>query len=205
MDIQQLMTKMGENARSAARILSGASPRQKNDALLAVAGRVRESAAGLMEENRKDLEAGEKSGLTSAMLDRLELTEKRIEDMALAVEQIAALPDPVGEVTGMWTRPSGFKVGRMRAPIGVVGIIYESRPNVTIDAAALCLKSGNACILRGGSEAIHSNNALARVFCYSVVDSGLPAESVQAVPITDRAAVQALRHQVLAAARFALD
>jgi len=192
MDIQKLMADMGKNARSAARTLSSATPGQKNDALENVARQLRASADRLMAENSKDLEEGERSGLTSAMLDRLKLTEKRIEEIALAVGEIAALPDPVGEVTGMWTRPSGFKVGRMRAPIGVIGIIYESRPNVTIDAAALCLKSGNACILRGGSEAIHSNNALAQVFCDSVAKAGLPAKAVQAVPVTDRAAVHAL-------------
>ncbi|MCJ7500416.1 glutamate-5-semialdehyde dehydrogenase [bacterium] len=192
MDIQKLMHDMGEKARKASRLLSGAAPAQKNDALDIVARQLRGSVDRLMVENQKDLAAGEKAGLTSAMLDRLKLTENRIEEMALAVNEVAALPDPVGEVTGIWTRPSGFKVGRMRAPIGVIGIIYESRPNVTIDAAALCLKSGNACILRGGSEAIHSNNALARVFCDSVVEAGLPAEVVQAVPLTDRAAVHAL-------------
>lgn len=192
MDIQKLMHDMGEKARKASRLLSGAAPAQKNDALDIVARQLRGSVDRLMVENQKDLAAGEKAGLTSAMLDRLKLTENRIEEMALAVNEVAALPDPVGEVTGIWTRPSGFKVGRMRAPIGVIGIIYESRPNVTIDAAALCLKSGNACILRGGSEAIHSNNALARVFCDSVVQAGLPAEAVQAVPLTDRAAVHAL-------------
>ena len=192
MDINQLMTEMGEKARAAARLLSGASPARKNDALANVAQRLRGSVQMLLEENRKDITAGEKAGLSSAMLDRLKLTERRVEEMALAVEEISSLPDPVGEVTGMWTRPAGFKVGRMRAPIGVIGIIYESRPNVTIDAAALCLKSGNACILRGGSEAIHSNKALAQVFCDSVVKAGLPAEAVQAVPVTDRAAVNAL-------------
>ena len=183
---------MGVNARAAARLLSGATPSQKNDALHIVARQLRESVGSLTVENEKDLAAGEKAGLTSAMLDRLKLTDKRIEEMALAVDEVAALPDPVGEITGIWTRPSGFRVGRMRAPIGVIGIIYESRPNVTIDAAALCLKSGNVCILRGGSEAIHSNNALARVFCDSVVEAGLPAQAVQAVPVTDRAAVNAL-------------
>ena len=183
---------MGKNARSAARTLSGATPAQKNDALERVSRSLRDSAAGLITENEKDLAAGEKAGLTSAMLDRLKLTEKRIEDMAVAVDEVAALPDPVGEVTGVWTRPSGFKVGRMRAPIGVIGIIYESRPNVTIDAAALCLKSGNACILRGGSEAIHSNHALAQLFSECVTETGLPSGTVQGVPTTDREAVRAL-------------
>ncbi len=192
MDIQQLMTDMGVKARAAARTLSGATPGQKNNALDTVARQLRGSVDRLMAENEKDLAAGEKAGLTPAMLDRLKLTEKRIEEIALAVDEVAALPDPVGEVTGIWTRPSGFKVGRMRAPIGVIGIIYESRPNVTIDAAALCLKSGNACILRGGSEAIHSNQVLAEVFREAISSAGLPVEAVQAVPTTDREAVRAL-------------
>ena len=192
MDINKLLTDMGQNARAAARALSGATPAVKNRALEVVAQKLRSSADRLKEENRKDLVAGEKAGLTSAMLDRLELTDKRIEEMAVAVEEIIALPDPVGTVTGMSTRPAGFRVGRVRAPIGVIGIIYESRPNVTIDAAALCLKSGNACILRGGSEAIHSNKVLAELFRESVGEAGLPAEAVQAVPTTDREAVRAL-------------
>jgi len=192
MDINKLMIDMGEKARKAARTLSGATPGQKNNALDTVARQLRGSVDRLMTENEKDLAAGEKAGLTPAMLDRLKLTEKRIEEIALAVDEVAALPDPVGEVTGIWTRPSGFKVGRMRAPIGVIGIIYESRPNVTIDAAALCLKSGNACILRGGSEAIHSNQVLAEVFREAISKAGLPVEAVQAVPTTDREAVRAL-------------
>lgn len=192
MNIQELMSNMGKQARAAARLLSGVTPGQKNEALASVAAKLRGSAERLTTENEKDLAAGKKAGLTSAMLDRLTLNEKRIEEMALAVEEIAALPDPVGEVTGIWTRPSGFKVGRMRAPIGVIGIIYESRPNVTIDAAALCLKSGNACILRGGSEAIHSNQVLAEIFREAVSSAGLPAQAAQAVPTTDREAVRAL-------------
>ena len=192
MNINEMMINMGKMARKAARTLSGATPGQKNNALDTVARQLRGSVDRLMTENEKDLAAGEKAGLTPAMLDRLKLTEKRIEEIALAVDEVAALPDPVGEVTGIWTRPSGFKVGRMRAPIGVIGIIYESRPNVTIDAAALCLKSGNACILRGGSEAIHSNQVLAEVFREAISKAGLPVEAVQAVPTTDREAVGAL-------------
>jgi len=191
-NINEMMLDMGQKARAAARTLSGATPGQKNNALDTVARQLRGSVDRLMTENEKDLAAGEKAGLTPAMLDRLKLTEKRIEEIALAVDEVAALPDPVGEVTGVWTRPSGFKVGRMRAPIGVIGIIYESRPNVTIDAAALCLKSGNACILRGGSEAIHSNQVLAEVFREAISKAGLPVEAVQAVPTTDREAVGAL-------------
>ena len=161
MDITKLMQEMGQKARQAGRALAGVRPLDKNRALENIAQRLRESGNRLMSENSRDLESGEKNGLSTSMLDRLRLTEGRIEDMAAAVEDIAALPDPVGEVTRIWNRPSGFRVGRMRVPIGVIGIIYESRPNVTIDAAALCMKSGNACILRGGSEAIHSNRALA--------------------------------------------
>jgi glutamate-5-semialdehyde dehydrogenase len=192
MDIQKMMIDIGVKARSSARILNGATAAQKNEALDIVAGNLRQASSLLIAENRKDLKTGEKSGLSSAMLDRLELTEKRIDEMAQAVEQVRTLQDPVGEVTRIWTRPGGFRVGRMRAPIGVIGIIYESRPNVTIDAAALCLKSGNACILRGGSEAIHSNSALAQLFSDSVTKAGLPAEAVQAVPTTEREAVRAL-------------
>ena len=192
MDINNMMLQMGLSAREAARALSSATPADKNRALAVVAGKLRSSVDRLKEENRKDLTAGEKAGLTSSMLDRLELTDKRIEDMAVAVEEIIALPDPVGTITGMETRPAGFRVGRVRAPIGVIGIIYESRPNVTIDAAALCLKSGNACILRGGSEAIHSNHALAQLFSECVTEAGLPSGVIQAVPTTDREAVRAL-------------
>ena len=192
MDITKLMQEMGQKARQAGRELAGARPLDKNRALEMIAERLRGSGTQLMAENNKDLEAGEKNGLSAAMLDRLRLTESRIEDMAAAVEDIAVLPDPVGEVTRIWNRPSGFRVGRMRVPIGVIGIIYESRPNVTIDAAALCMKSGNACILRGGSEAIHSNRALAAVFQEGIAAAGLPEDVAQVVPTTDRAAVNAL-------------
>jgi len=192
MDITKLMQEMGQKARQAGRVLAGVRPLDKNRALEIIAGRLRESADRLMAENNRDLETGEKGGLSAAMLDRLRLTEGRIEDMASAVEDIAALPDPVGEVTRIWNRPSGFRVGRMRVPIGVIGIIYESRPNVTIDAAALCMKSGNACILRGGSEAIHSNRALADVFREGIAAADLPEDVAQVVPTADRAAVNAL-------------
>ena len=192
MDIDKMVLEMGRKARSSARILLSAAPGQKNEALARVVENLRTSSQAIMAENRKDLEKGRKSGLSAAMIDRLELTPKRIEAMAQAVEEVIALPDPVGEVTRMWTRPGGFRVGRVRAPIGVIGIIYESRPNVTIDAAALCLKAGNACILRGGSEAVGSNRALAELFSESVTAAGLPAEAVQAVPTADRSAVRAL-------------
>ncbi|UCF30753.1 MAG: glutamate-5-semialdehyde dehydrogenase [bacterium] len=192
MDIGKLMQEMGVRARRAARVLSGTPTGVKDRALEIVAAKLRDSAPILREENAKDIEAGRKEGLSPAMLDRLTLTDGRIEDMARSVEEIISLPDPVGEVTRIWNRPAGFRVGRMRVPIGVIGIIYESRPNVTIDAAALCLKSGNACILRGGSEAIHSNRALAAVFQEGVKGAGLPEDVAQVVPVTDRAAVRAL-------------
>ncbi len=192
MDITKLMREMGQKAQQAGRELAGVRPLDKNRALEMIAEKLRGSAIQLMAWNSKDLEAGEKNGLSAAMLDRLRLTEGRIEDMAAALEDIAVLPDPVGEVTRIWNRPSGFRVGRMRVPIGVIGIIYESRPNVTVDAAALCMKSGNACILRGGSEAIHSNRALAAVFQEGIAAAGLPEDVAQVVPTTDRAAVNAL-------------
>ena len=192
MDIQQMMQEIGRNARRAGRVLAGARPGDKDRALRIIASKLRESADLLKEENARDIKAGEDAELSSAMLDRLTLTDDRIDDMARSVEEIVALPDPVGEVTRIWNRPAGFRVGRMRVPIGVIGIIYESRPNVTIDAAALCLKSGNACILRGGSEAIHSNRALASVFRDGVSEAGLPEEVAQVVSTTDRAAVRAL-------------
>ncbi len=192
MDVKELMLNMGRKARSAGRILTGVSSGDKNRALMLVAEKLRQNAARLSEENDKDIQTAESEGLSSALVDRLRLTPERVEDMALAVEEIESLPDPVGEITRIWNRPAGFRVGRMRVPIGVIGIIYESRPNVTIDAAALCLKSGNACILRGGSEAIHSNNALAALFQEGLIEAGLPGDAAQAVPTTDRAAVRAL-------------
>ncbi|MEJ6646430.1 MAG: gamma-glutamyl-phosphate reductase, partial [Akkermansiaceae bacterium] len=152
---------MGEKARSAARALAILSADQKNGILRAMAQGIRSAAADILAANAKDLTAGEERGLTSAMLDRLRLDEARLEAVAAGVEKVATLPDPVGEILEEWERPSGLRIQQIRVPIGVIGIIYESRPNVTSDAAVLCLKSGNATILRGGSEAIHSNRALA--------------------------------------------
>ena len=192
MDVKELMLNMGKKARAAGRILAGANSGDKDRALESVAEKLRQNIDRLSIENDRDIKAAEKEGLSSALVDRLRLTPERIEDMALAVEEIVSLSDPVGEVTRIWNRPGGFRVGRMRVPIGVIGIIYESRPNVTIDAAALCLKSGNACILRGGSEAIHSNSVLAAMFQEGVREAELPGDAAQAVPTTDRAAVRAL-------------
>ncbi|BBA37109.1 gamma-glutamyl phosphate reductase [Methylocaldum marinum] len=183
------MLTVGERAREASRAMSRAETGAKNGALLGIADALQDKTQALLADNRKDLEAGRQRGLDSAMLDRLELTEKGIAAMAQGLREVAALPDPVGEITDLSYRPSGIQVGRMRVPLGVIGIIYESRPNVTADAAALCLKSGNACILRGGSEAIHSNKAIADCIREGLEQGGLPRDAVQLIETTDRAAV----------------
>ena len=187
--IQSYIRRVGDNARAAARDMGRAETAAKNAALLAIAEALEAGAASLIAENRKDLDAGRERGLDSAMLERLDIDEKRVKAMAEGLRQVAALPDPVGEITGLTYRPSGIQVGKMRVPLGVIGIIYESRPNVTADAAALCLKSGNACILRGGSEAIHSNKAIAACIRAGLQAAGLPADAVQLIETTDRAAV----------------
>lgn len=182
-------------AKQAARPLASASSEQKNAALLRMADDIETDRETLKAENEKDLRAGRENGLTAALLDRLALTDDRIASMADGLRQIAALPDPVGEVTGMTTRPNGLRIGRVRVPLGVIGIIYESRPNVTADAAALCLKSGNATVLRGGSEAIHSNIAIARVLQSAAKEAGLPDGAIQFLGTTDRAAVAVMLKQ----------
>jgi glutamate-5-semialdehyde dehydrogenase len=191
-DIQAYMTDLGRRARAASRLLARASTAAKNGALLAIAERLDTERAVITEANRRDLEAGAAKGLDAALLDRLELTPGRIDAMIEGVRQIAALPDPVGAITDLDYRPSGIQVGRMRVPLGVVGIIYESRPNVTADAAALCLKSGNATVLRGGSEAFESNQAIARCIQAGLASAGLPEDGIQVVATTDRAAVGAM-------------
>ncbi len=188
-NLQSLMTGIGEAARRAARALSSVTTADKNRALLAIADALIAAESDLLAANAEDLAAARARGMASAMLDRLSLTAQGIEHMADGVRQIAALPDPVGEITEMVFRPTGIQVGKMRVPLGVVGIIYESRPNVTIDAAALCLKSGNATVLRGGSEVAATNRALAEVIRAGLAAGGLPADAVQIVPTTDRAAV----------------
>ena len=188
-DIAAYMQALGQRARSAARAMSRAETGAKNAALLAMAEAIEAARDTLAAENRKDLETGKARGLDSAMLDRLELTPARITAMAEGLRQIAALPDPVGSISDMNYRPSGIQVGRMRVPLGVIGIIYESRPNVTADAAGLCLKSGNAAILRGGSEAIHSNQAIAACIRAGLAQAGLPEDAVQVIETIDRAAV----------------
>jgi len=188
-DAAGYMLELGRRARAAARDMARAETAAKNAALHAIADAILADHARLQAENQKDLEAGRRGGLDAALLDRLELTGARIRSMAEGLRQIAALPDPVGAISDLDYRPSGIQVGRMRVPLGVIGIIYESRPNVTADAAALCLKSGNACILRGGSEALHANQAIAQCIEQGLAKAGLPATAVQVVATTDRAAV----------------
>jgi len=181
---------MAREARAAARDLARASGEQKDRALLAMASGLMESRARILADNAQDVAAARAAGQTAAFVDRLTLTEPRIDAMARGVRQIADLPDPVGAVTGMWRRPNGLQVGRMRVPLGVIGIIYESRPNVTADAAALCLKSGNAVLLRGGSEALRTNRAVAGVLAAAVASAGLPPAALAVVPSADRAVVK---------------
>lgn len=187
--IHDEVLQIGRQAREAANALRPLSRGVKDEALRAIAAALRQSAPTLKSENAKDLETGRQNGLTDALLDRLELTDKRIEAMAEGLETVAGLPDPVGNIAGQTVHPNGIRIARVRQPLGVVGIIYESRPNVTADAAGLCLKSGNACILRGGSEAIHSNLAIARVFIEGARAAGAPEHAVQMIAHTDRAAV----------------
>lgn len=186
------MQRLGESAREASRVLARASTAQKNQALLATADALDKSRELLLAANELDMQAGRANGLDDAMLDRLALSCKRIDEMIEGLKQVAALPDPIGEIRDMHFVPSGIQVGKMRVPLGVIGIIYESRPNVTVEAASLCIKSGNATILRGGSEAIHSNQAIAQCLNEGLAAAGFPATAVQVVQTTDRAAVGAL-------------
>ncbi|HAG96062.1 MAG: glutamate-5-semialdehyde dehydrogenase [Pseudomonadales bacterium] len=189
MDVTAYMTQVGQQARAASREMAKANTGVKNAALMAIAAAIESQRPALAEANRIDLENGRANGLEPAMLDRLELTPARIDGMIEGLHQVAALPDPVGAISDMNYRPSGIQVGKMRVPLGVIGIIYESRPNVTVEAASLCLKSGNATILRGGSEAINSNQAIARCIADGLEAAGLPHNAVQIVETTDRAAV----------------
>lgn len=189
MDLQLELEQIGRRARAASNGLRSLSRSIKDDALRNAAAALRNARASLASENAKDLEVGRAKGLSGALLDRLALTDARIDAMAEGLEVVATLPDPVGDIVSQYVHPNGLRIARVRQPLGVVGIIYESRPNVTADAAALCLKSGNAAILRGGSEAIHSNTAIARIFSAAVAASGAPADAVQIIATTDRAAV----------------
>ena len=192
MDIQNYMQTLGRQARAASRVLAATSTASKNTALLAMATEIRTHRDELLAANARDLDEARAAGLEPALIDRLTLNEKGIESMASGLEQIATLPDPVGEMTDLKRRPSGIQLGKMRVPLGVIGIIYEARPNVTADAAALCLKSGNAAILRGGKEAIHSNRAIAACVRAGLVAAGLPEHAVQVIETTDRTAVGAM-------------
>ncbi len=189
MSIKESVLKIAQDARQASLGLSKLSTSVKDKALLAMADALVKDAKFLKEANAKDIDAAKKKGISGAMLDRLTLTDKTISGMAEGLREVSRLPDPVGEVSKMWKRPNGLQVGRMRIPIGVIGIIYEARPNVTADAAGLCLKSGNAVILRGGSEAIHSNNAIAKILTHAATEAGVPGRSIQVIPIAEREAV----------------
>jgi glutamate-5-semialdehyde dehydrogenase len=188
-DIPAVMTRLGREARAAARELARATPEQKNRALHAAAAAIRGRAAEILAANARDMESARARNLSGALLDRLLLDDKRVEAMARGIEEVAALADPVGTVLAEWTRPNGLRIQRVRVPLGVIGIIYESRPNVTADAGALCLKSGNAVILRGGSESFHSSTAIQACLAEGLKAAGLPAGAIQMVPTADRDAV----------------
>jgi glutamate-5-semialdehyde dehydrogenase len=189
LSLSEVLEQIGQRAAAASRILAQATTAEKNEALLAIARRIEQEGETILTANEADLRAGAENGLSSALLDRARLDQKRIHTIANSVREVVHLTDPLGEVLKEWSRPNGLKISKRRVPIGVIGIIYESRPNVTSDAASLCLKTGNAVILRGGSEAIRSNMALADAISKGCQDAGLPEYSVQLVPSTDRAAV----------------
>ncbi len=192
MDIERRILQMARAAKDASVQMARQDTQTKNRALMLLADRLLEAAPFLKKENRKDLEAAERAGLSKAMIDRLSLKEATLEGMAKGLKEVAALEDPVGAVVKTWIRPNGLQVARVRIPLGVIGIIYESRPNVTVDAAALCIKAGNAVLLRGGSEAQHSNGALASVITKALQEAGLPGAAVQVIPVRDRKAVLAM-------------
>ena len=189
MDIKPYMAELGSKARTASRHIAKATTAQKNAALLNIADSINQNREALLDANQQDMAAGKQKGLEAALLDRLELTDARVNGMLGGIKQVAKLDDPVGEINDLKYRPSGIQVGRMRVPLGVIGIIYESRPNVTCEAASLCLKSGNATILRGGSEAIHSNRALANCISSGLDAAGMSEHIVQVIEMTDRAVV----------------
>lgn len=191
-NIERDMLALGERARAAATVMTGASEAAKNAALMAAAASLRANEAALLDANKKDLDAAAGKDFNSAFVDRLTLNPERVEGMAKGMEDVAGLPDPVGSIAAEWDRPNGLKIARVRTPLGVIGIIYESRPNVTADAGALCLKSGNAAILRGGSESFHTSRLIGDCLRDGLREAGLPEDTVQLVPTTDRAAVGAM-------------
>ena len=192
MSLADMIEDMAKEAKAASRQLRRVGRAQKDSTLELLAGKLIDRQADIIKENEKDLDLARKAGLSAAMIDRLTMDYNVIRGMADGLREVAALPDPVGEVSGMWKRPNGLLVGRVRIPLGVIGFIYESRPNVTVDAAALCLKSGNTVILKGGSEAIHSNLILSDLLEQALVETGLPPKAIQVIPTTDREAVKIL-------------
>lgn len=192
MSVEGMIKEMALAARDAARSLRRVDRPKKDASLDLMAARLKERKGEIQRENAKDVAQAREGGLSPAMIDRLTLTDKVIDEMAAGILEVAGLPDPVGQVTGMWRRPNGLQVGRVRIPLGVIGFIYESRPNVTVDAAALCLKSGNAVILKGGSEALHSNLILGEILREALAKTGLPEKAIQVVPTADREAVTSL-------------
>ncbi len=195
MSVELTILEMAKAARSASIEMAKCPSIKKNGVLLGIAGKIEKQASYIKEENNKDLSRAKEMGLSNAMIDRLTVSDSTIKSMADGLREVAQLEDPVGSMSKTWIRPNGLQVARMRIPLGVIGIIYESRPNVTVDAAGLCLKAGNAVILRGGSEAFHSNQALAGIIGHALVESGLPEAAVNVVPVRDRAAVNALLNQ----------
>ncbi len=195
MSIEKTITDMARSAKEASKVVARLSTQKKDEALERIAQKLLDEAATIKRENEKDLSEGREKGLSEAMIDRLTVSDAVIESMAGGLRDVIKLPDPVGRVTGMWLRPNGLQVGRMRIPLGVIGMIYESRPNATIDAAGLCLKAGNAAILRGGSEAFHSNAILARIIQDALRETGMPEAAAQVVPVRDRTAVNVLLAQ----------
>ena len=195
MSIESIIVKMAKAAKAASTQIATCSSNKKNDVLFSIADKITDQASYIQKENQKDLSRAKKNGLSAAMIDRLKVTDATMQSMAQGLKEVAQLNDPVGSISKAWLRPNGLEVSRMRIPLGVIGIIYESRPNVTIDAAGLCLKAGNAVILRGGSEALNSNQALAGIIGQGLSEIGLPPEAVQVVPIRDREAVNALLAQ----------
>ena len=195
MSIEKTIVEMARNAKEASKITAQMSTQAKNEALERMAQKLLDQAAAIKSENNKDVEAGRAKGLSEAMIDRLTVTDGVIESMAAGLRDVTKLPDPVGGVTGMWLRPNGLQVGRVRIPLGVISMIYEARPNATIDAAGLCLKAGNAVILRGGSEAFHSNAVLSGIIQEALRETGAPEAAAQVVPVPDREAVNVLLNQ----------
>ncbi|MBW2171479.1 MAG: glutamate-5-semialdehyde dehydrogenase [Deltaproteobacteria bacterium] len=195
MSVEQTIVDMAREAKEAARVVARLGAREKDAVLEGIARMLLDEASTIKEENEKDLKAAREKGLSEAMIDRLTVGDAVIESMAQGLRDVVKLPDPVGTVTGMWLRPNGLQVGRVRIPLGVIAMIYESRPNATIDAAALCLKAGNAVILRGGSEAFHSNAALSQIIQRALRENGMPEAAAQVIPVTDRAAVNVLLAQ----------